>query len=46
MGSGKLYGITDYGEFVMVYYNKDMFAKYNLKVPTSYDELTRLPIRS
>ena len=40
MGSGKLYGITDYGEFVMVYYNKDMFAKYNLKVPTSYDELT------
>jgi raffinose/stachyose/melibiose transport system substrate-binding protein len=40
MGSGKLYGITDYGEFVMVYYNKDMFAKYNLKVPTSYEELT------
>jgi len=36
--SGKLYGITTYGEFVMVYYNKDMFAKYNLQVPTTYDE--------
>jgi raffinose/stachyose/melibiose transport system substrate-binding protein len=35
---GKLYGITTYGEFVMVYYNKDMFAKYNLAVPTNYAE--------
>lgn len=34
MGSGKWYGITDYGEFVMVYYNKDMFAKYGVEVPT------------
>ncbi len=38
MGSGQLYGVTTYGEFVMVYYNKDMFDKYNLKVPTTYEE--------
>jgi raffinose/stachyose/melibiose transport system substrate-binding protein len=38
MGSGPLYGVTTYGEFVMVYYNKDMFAKYEVEVPTNYDE--------
>jgi len=38
MGSGPLYGITTYGEFVMVYYNKDMFAEYGLEVPTTLDE--------
>jgi raffinose/stachyose/melibiose transport system substrate-binding protein len=38
MGSGDLYGITTYGEFVMVYYNKDMFDKYGLSVPTSLEE--------
>ncbi|UFS57702.1 ABC transporter substrate-binding protein [Subtercola endophyticus] len=38
MGSGSYYGIPNYGEFVDVYYNKDMFAKYNLAVPTTFDE--------
>ncbi|MCB0047701.1 MAG: extracellular solute-binding protein [Caldilineaceae bacterium] len=38
MGDGPLYGITSYGEFVMVYYNKDMFAEYGLEVPTSLEE--------
>jgi raffinose/stachyose/melibiose transport system substrate-binding protein len=38
MGTGPLYGITTYGEFVMVYYNKDLFKKYNVNVPTSLDE--------
>ena len=38
MGSGKLWAVTTYGEFVMVYYNKDMFDKYNLKIPTSFEE--------
>jgi raffinose/stachyose/melibiose transport system substrate-binding protein len=38
MGSGNLYGVTNYGEFVMVYYNKDMFEQYDIEVPTSYAE--------
>ena len=38
MGSGPLYGVTNYGEFVMVYYNKDLFNKYGVAVPTSLDE--------
>jgi raffinose/stachyose/melibiose transport system substrate-binding protein len=38
MGSGKWYGVTDYGEFVMVFYNKDMFAKYGLKIPSTLAE--------
>lgn len=38
MGSGPLYGVTDYGEFVMVYYNKDMFKEYGVEVPTTLDE--------
>src|ERR1019366_1516892 len=32
---GKWYGIPNYGEYVMVYYNKDMFAKYNVAIPTT-----------
>jgi len=39
MGNGNLYGVTTYGEFVMVYYNKDMFAEYGLEVPASQEEL-------
>ena len=35
MGSGNWYGIPNYGEYVEVYYNKDMFAKYNIAVPTT-----------
>jgi raffinose/stachyose/melibiose transport system substrate-binding protein len=38
MGTGKLYGVTDYGEYVMVFYNKDMFKKYNITVPTTFAE--------
>lgn len=38
MGSGSFYGIPNYGEFVEVYYNKDMFKKYNVAVPTTFDE--------
>ena len=39
MGAGDLYGVTNYGEYVMVYYNKDMFAKYDIQVPTTLEEL-------
>ena len=42
MGSGEWYGVPNYGEFVGVYYNKDMFAKYNLQVPTSMDEFVKV----
>lgn len=42
MGSGKLYGVTNYGEFVLVYYNKAWFDKFNLKVPTSLEEFERI----
>ncbi|MVU78095.1 extracellular solute-binding protein [Nocardia sp. ET3-3] len=41
MGSGNWYGISDYGEFAMVYYNKDLFAQNNIPVPTTFDELVR-----
>src|SRR3954462_13661783 len=42
MGSGKWFGIPNYGEYVMVYYNQDMFKKYNLQVPTTLDEFTKV----
>ena len=38
MGDGDYYGIPNYGEFVEVYYNKDMFAEYGIEVPTTFDE--------
>jgi raffinose/stachyose/melibiose transport system substrate-binding protein len=38
MGSGKWYGASDYGEYVMVFYNQDVFAKYNVPVPTTLDQ--------
>jgi raffinose/stachyose/melibiose transport system substrate-binding protein len=42
MGSGDLWGITTYGEFVMVYYNKEMFAKYGLEIPTTLEEFEKI----
>ncbi len=39
MGSGKQYGISTYGEYVSIFYNKDIFAKYGVKVPTTNAEL-------
>jgi raffinose/stachyose/melibiose transport system substrate-binding protein len=41
MGSGKWYGVPNYGEYLMVYYNKDLFGKYGVTVPTSFDEFTK-----
>ena len=40
MGSGKFYGVPNYAEYVMVYYNKDMFAKHKVAVPATLDEFT------
>ena len=39
MGDGSFYGVPNYGEFVEVYYNKDMFAANGLEVPTTVAEL-------
>ncbi|ROO85690.1 raffinose/stachyose/melibiose transport system substrate-binding protein [Actinocorallia herbida] len=42
MGEGNWYGIPNYGEFVSVYYNKDLFKKYDLEVPTTLDDFTKV----
>jgi raffinose/stachyose/melibiose transport system substrate-binding protein len=34
-----VYGIPSYGEYVSFYYNKDMFAKNGVTVPTTMDQL-------
>ena len=40
MGSGNWYGVPNYGEYVMVYYNKDAFAANGIQVPTTLPEFT------
>ncbi|MEU1668895.1 extracellular solute-binding protein [Streptomyces sparsogenes] len=40
MGSGKWYGVPNYAEYTMVFYNKDLFDRYKVKVPTSFEEFT------
>ena len=41
MGSGKWFGVPNYGEYVMVYYNKDLFAEVTAsRCPTTMAELT------
>ncbi|GAA3217730.1 ABC transporter substrate-binding protein [Actinocorallia longicatena] len=42
MGAGQWYGVPNYGEFVTVYYNRDLFEKYDLAVPTTLDEFTKV----
>ncbi|GAA2403471.1 extracellular solute-binding protein [Nonomuraea africana] len=42
MGSGNWYGVPNYGEFVMVYYNKELFEKAGLEVPTTFEEFTKV----
>lgn len=39
MGSGSYYGVPNYGEFVFLYLNEDMFAEYGIEVPTTEAEL-------
>jgi raffinose/stachyose/melibiose transport system substrate-binding protein len=36
MGGDKWYGIPNYGEFVLTYYNDDLFKKYNVDKPTDF----------
>jgi raffinose/stachyose/melibiose transport system substrate-binding protein len=40
MGSGNWYGVPNYAEYLMVYYNKELFAKYGISVPTTFAEFT------
>lgn len=40
MGSGDWYGVPNYGEYVEMYYNKDMFAAQGLEIPKTQAELT------
>lgn len=39
MGSGKLYGVPSYGEYVSIFYNKDIFAANGVSVPTTMAQL-------
>ncbi|MEU9310533.1 extracellular solute-binding protein [Streptomyces sp. NPDC048256] len=39
MGSGKWFGVPNYAEYTMVYFNKDLFAKYRLTEPKTFDDL-------
>jgi raffinose/stachyose/melibiose transport system substrate-binding protein len=38
MGSGPFYGVPNYGEFVEVFYNKDLFEANGVAVPTTMAE--------
>ncbi|MEE1830230.1 ABC transporter substrate-binding protein [Streptomyces sp. SP17KL33] len=40
MGSGKWYGVPNYAEYTMVFYNKDLFAEHGIDEPTTLAELT------
>ena len=35
MGYGNWYGVPNYGEFVLVYYNQEMFDEHGVEVPTT-----------
>lgn len=39
-GSGPIWGISTYGEYVSAFYNIDAFEKAGVKVPTTLEELT------
>ena len=39
---GKVYGLADVVEYWGVWYNKKVFAKYNLKVPTTWEEFLKV----
>lgn len=42
MGLGPQYGIPNYGEFVGVYYNMDLFAQHGLTPPTTMAEFEKV----
>ncbi|KAB2349523.1 extracellular solute-binding protein [Actinomadura rudentiformis] len=40
MGGDKWFGIPNYAEYLLVYYNEDLFKKNGIKVPTTFAEFT------
>jgi raffinose/stachyose/melibiose transport system substrate-binding protein len=40
MGGDKWYGVPNYAEYLQVFYNKKLFDKYGVRVPTTFDEFT------
>lgn len=42
MGSGPWYGVPNYGEYVMVYYNTEVFAERGLEEPQTLEEFETL----
>ncbi|GIJ45092.1 sugar ABC transporter substrate-binding protein [Virgisporangium aliadipatigenens] len=40
MGGDRWFGVPNYAEYVEVYYNKDLFAKHNVAVPTTLEQFT------
>ncbi|MCT2581615.1 ABC transporter substrate-binding protein [Actinophytocola gossypii] len=40
MGGDRWYGVPNYAEYTMVYYNADLFAAHGIAVPTTFGELT------
>lgn len=41
MGSGQRYGVTNYGEYVGLYYNEDMLKAHGLTAPTTFAEFEK-----
>jgi multiple sugar transport system substrate-binding protein len=39
---GKVYGLPMYQSYWVVFYNKAIFAKYNLQPPTTYDDFNKI----
>ncbi|WP_186319248.1 ABC transporter substrate-binding protein [Streptomyces sp. SAJ15] len=39
-GTGRLYGISQTGEYIGLYYNKDVLTKAGLRPPTTWEEFT------
>jgi raffinose/stachyose/melibiose transport system substrate-binding protein len=40
MGGDKWFGVPNYAEYLMVYYNKELFDEHGVKVPTTLAEFT------
>ena len=39
MGGDKWFGVPNYAEYTMVYYNKDLFTQHGVAVPETFEDL-------